>query len=507
MEYTAIASWLNTTFAGFDDTILEFMNTLAIKAGGFLTPLMKVITFLGEKGIIFFLLALGLMCFSKTRKLGVCIFGAVCCGALITNIILKDLVARPRPFESMVTYKSFWNFIGSPEESGYSFPSGHVTAAAAGMGALCFVRGKKWILPSAIWVTLMCVSRNYLMAHYPSDVLFAAVIGIFAAFIAYLITRAIFIYLEDNDDFPLCSTILYFDLGEHLPSKDAVVAVINRTGKRSASGNAGSQRTARRKSRAPEIEEDLDAEDEPVQRRSVRRQARAELEDDNENIADGENSRARRSSHAKSEGSKSGGFKAALNSAVSAGSNLIDKVGGKRASDDVAETRAPRRKGASDWNNRWEQYQNSRNSAKRNNSDEPEAKVYTDPASAPEKAAVPVKAASQVDAVQAPVDDEDADMKIVGSVKAAKPVPADDEDVKVAAPREKKSSAELNLDDIDLDLSSSDIYGSDDGIDWKRLGIEFPDEDEAEYEAPVTRRRRSSSAQHASGSYRGRHEK
>ena len=52
---------------------------------------------LGEKGIIFFLLALIFMCFSSERDTGVCVFGAVCCGALITNIILKDSIARPRP--------------------------------------------------------------------------------------------------------------------------------------------------------------------------------------------------------------------------------------------------------------------------------------------------------------------------------------------------------------------------------------------------------------------------
>ena len=145
MEYTAIAEWLNTTFAGYDSAILGFMNTLATAAGGFLTPLMKLITFLGEKGIIMFLLAIGFMCFSRTRRIGVCMFGAVCCGALITNIILKDMVARPRPFEYMAVYKQYWDLIGSPAESGYSFPSGHVTAATAGMTALCFTRGKKMI--------------------------------------------------------------------------------------------------------------------------------------------------------------------------------------------------------------------------------------------------------------------------------------------------------------------------------------------------------------------------
>ena len=56
------------------------------------------------------------------------------------------------------------------------------------MTALCLMRGRKLVVPSVIVVLLMAISRNYLMAHYPSDVLFAAIIGVASAFIAYYIT-------------------------------------------------------------------------------------------------------------------------------------------------------------------------------------------------------------------------------------------------------------------------------------------------------------------------------
>ena len=105
MELTAFALWLNTFFAGYDRAILTLMNGLGKILGVLLTPLMKLVTLLGEKGILFFLAALVLMCFARTRKIGVCLFGAVACGALITNIILKDWVARPRPFEAEELYR------------------------------------------------------------------------------------------------------------------------------------------------------------------------------------------------------------------------------------------------------------------------------------------------------------------------------------------------------------------------------------------------------------------
>ena len=226
MEFTAAASWLNTFFAGFDNGILEFMHTLETSAGGVLTPLAKFITLIGEKGLVMFILAFAFMLFPKTRKLGVCMFGAVCCGALITNIILKDLIARPRPFEAMAPFMKYWNNVGSPAEDGFSFPSGHVTAAAAGMAAMMFVKGKKFILPSALYVFLMCFSRNSLMAHYPSDVLAASIVGLFSAFVAYLIASFIFEYCEDNDDLPFFNTILYFRVP--LPDMSGLINKINR---------------------------------------------------------------------------------------------------------------------------------------------------------------------------------------------------------------------------------------------------------------------------------------
>ena len=209
MELTAAALSLNSIFAAYDEAILSLMHRLAVSLGVVLTPLCKLITLLGEKGLIFFAAAVALMLFPRTA--GVCMFGAVCCGALITNIILKDMIARPRPFQTVPLYREFWNFIGAPAEDGYSFPSGHVTAAAAGMVSLCLSRGRKWVLPTVVWVLVMAFSRNYLMAHYPSDVLAAAIIGALSAVIAWGVTKLIFRLLEKYDGSPFCAFVLDFD--------------------------------------------------------------------------------------------------------------------------------------------------------------------------------------------------------------------------------------------------------------------------------------------------------
>ena len=220
MIESATAMWLDTHLAGFDHLFLSIQHFFAEHVGAVLTPVMRIITFLGEKGWPFFLLALIFMLTARKRDLGVCIFGAVCCGALITNIILKDSIARFRPFEntSYPEYELWWMTVGSPAEDGFSFPSGHVTACAAGMTAITLMRGKKWIIPSVVTVLLMMISRNYLMAHYPSDVAAALLIGVFSGVVAWFITQLIFRFLNrKRNALPICGLILDFDIADVLP--------------------------------------------------------------------------------------------------------------------------------------------------------------------------------------------------------------------------------------------------------------------------------------------------
>ena len=210
-----MVDFLNTTFAGFDGGIFRAMHSLAESSGVFFTPFFKVITLLGEKGIIFILLAISLMLFKKTRKLGVCMFGAVACGALLTNVLLKEIIARPRPFETNLEFRGFWEFLGKPLEDGYSFPSGHTTAIASAMVALFIFCNKKWSWVAFIGVLLMGLSRIYLIAHYPTDVIAGIVVGAVSGVIAYFITQYIFFLLEKYKDKKFCSFCLDFDIAKY----------------------------------------------------------------------------------------------------------------------------------------------------------------------------------------------------------------------------------------------------------------------------------------------------
>jgi undecaprenyl-diphosphatase len=214
MVESNFAKWLDLTFSGFDGSILEFYHSLAEWGGAVLTPIMRAITVTGDKGLLLLFVSLILCLFSKTRKSGICMFGAICCGALMTNVILKEMICRIRPYEASELFREFWTFVGAHAESEFSFPSGHTTAAAAAATGLWLTRGKKYLAISIPYVALMAASRNYFMVHYPTDVIAGAVVGTIGGIIAYFITLGIYRVLQNNAERKFFRFALEFDVIE-----------------------------------------------------------------------------------------------------------------------------------------------------------------------------------------------------------------------------------------------------------------------------------------------------
>ena len=214
MVESNFAKWLDLTFSGFDGSILEFYHELAEWGGAVLTPIMRAITVTGDKGLLLLFVSLILCLFSKTRKSGICMFGAICCGALMTNVILKETICRVRPYEASELFREFWTFVGAHAESEFSFPSGHTTAAAAMATGLWLARGKKYLFFSVPYVALMAASRNYFMVHYPTDVIAGAIVGTIGGIIAYFITLGIYRVLQAHKDQKFCRFVVEFDVSE-----------------------------------------------------------------------------------------------------------------------------------------------------------------------------------------------------------------------------------------------------------------------------------------------------
>ena len=191
MGLTVVAQWLNDTFYAFDEAIFRAFHDLALSAGGVLTPLTQAVSWTGWKGAFLILVALVLIFFKKTRRTGICALLAIAIGGLFTNILVKNLVARPRPY-TWPEFQEWWNYVGAATESDFCFPSGHMTVATDFMTAVLLTRGGKWAPVAVVYILLMAFSRVYLIVHYTTDVIGGFVFGLVAGILSFLIVRAVY---------------------------------------------------------------------------------------------------------------------------------------------------------------------------------------------------------------------------------------------------------------------------------------------------------------------------
>lgn len=107
---------------------------------------------------------------------------------MLLNVALKDTFQRPRPH---------WD---APlvQLATYSFPSGHALASTVFYGMLCAIvfahtRARHWralsLLVAAAMILLVCFSRVYLGAHYPSDVLAGSAEGLACVLVCVSLLR------------------------------------------------------------------------------------------------------------------------------------------------------------------------------------------------------------------------------------------------------------------------------------------------------------------------------
>ena len=206
-----MADWLNTVFYALDKGAFGATNSLAQMASGFFTPLSQVIAVLGKGGIFFIILSVALMLFRKTRKTGFTMLLAIGVGALFTNVIIKNAVARPRPY-TVNEFQDFWAFVGSHTESEYSFPSGHATVTMTSMMALFLTTNKKWSWLGFVFALMVGFTRVYLVVHYCTDVLAGLIVGSVAGTIAYFLSKWIYKIVSNNQEKKFCSFVLSADL-------------------------------------------------------------------------------------------------------------------------------------------------------------------------------------------------------------------------------------------------------------------------------------------------------
>lgn len=161
--------------------VQEFLRTPVLDA--FFT----LFTRLGNGGLLWIILSMAMLLYPKTRRAGFYALVALAFGLLCTNIVLKHMVGRIRPW---LVVEGLIHLVEISDPN--SFPSGHTCAAfAAGCTWARFAQ-KGWIKVLATGqAVLMGLSRLYVGVHFPTDVLIGAVVGILCAWLALLVNRAV----------------------------------------------------------------------------------------------------------------------------------------------------------------------------------------------------------------------------------------------------------------------------------------------------------------------------
>lgn len=150
----------------------------------FLNPVITFITSLGNAGWFWILLSALMMFSKKYRKIGLTGLIALVIGFLITNLWLKNMVMRIRPYEVV----DGLTLIGRRAHD-FSFPSGHSTASMAASSVFPALMPRKYGIPAFLLGIFICFTRLYIGIHYPTDVLAGMLIGFAAAFAAIWIMR------------------------------------------------------------------------------------------------------------------------------------------------------------------------------------------------------------------------------------------------------------------------------------------------------------------------------
>ena len=144
------------------------------------------LSYMAEAGAVWIIIGIVLIFFRKTRPAGVCLIASIALGFLVGDIVIKHIVARPRPF--LVNTGIDLNIIAP---TGHSFPSGHCVAAFAATTSLFgMLKEKRWIAFSALGLAvLIAFSRLYNYVHYPSDALCGILLGILCGLIIVFIFK------------------------------------------------------------------------------------------------------------------------------------------------------------------------------------------------------------------------------------------------------------------------------------------------------------------------------
>lgn len=169
-----------------------------------LSWILDIFTLSCDKGLIWIIVTILMLCFKKTRKCGIVLsFGLIVFAMLFNNVIIKYSFHRIRPLyvgtEPTILFtrvsdwmlpekSSFLGFFEVPDKGSYSFMSGHSFSSFLCATIIIYYHRKMGI-GAMVVATIIAFSRLYFGVHYPTDVIcgiiFGAGSGILCIFLAH----------------------------------------------------------------------------------------------------------------------------------------------------------------------------------------------------------------------------------------------------------------------------------------------------------------------------------
>lgn len=171
MSFSSIAYLVEMDkLINFDHHIITYVQGVESEA---LTLFMKFLSFIGDTVPVIVLTLLSALFLYRVlhHRVEVILLLGTMAGSTLLNLLLKYIFQRTRPEINQIVF-----------EEGFSFPSGHSMAAFSLYGMLTFLLwrhiktrlGRGTILTvNGLMIALIGLSRIYLGAHYPSDVIAA----------------------------------------------------------------------------------------------------------------------------------------------------------------------------------------------------------------------------------------------------------------------------------------------------------------------------------------------
>lgn len=171
----------------FDFSILDLIQYYL--RSEFMDNLMVFLSHIGEGGLIWFLIAIPMLFFKKTRVCAVVMILSMGVTLLLGEFLIKNLVGRVRPCNINTEIEML---IKRP--SSFSFPSGHTSSSFAAATTI-FQWNKKYGVIALVLAVLIGFSRLYNYVHFPTDVLAGMLFGIFVSLLTYHLVKR---YKLDN---------------------------------------------------------------------------------------------------------------------------------------------------------------------------------------------------------------------------------------------------------------------------------------------------------------------